>query len=86
MSRLRINRAGFVYFVQEEDLKRIKIGFTASHLSKRLKTLANASSQKLVFLGFQLGDESLEKNSTVSSNLCTAATSGSMQGQICWPT
>lgn len=27
----------------------------------RLKTLANASSQELVFLGFQLGDEVLEK-------------------------
>ncbi|WP_346780081.1 GIY-YIG nuclease family protein [Achromobacter insuavis] len=50
-----------MYFVQEVELKRIKIGFTASHPSKRLQTLANASSQKLVFLGFQLGDESLEK-------------------------
>lgn len=61
MSRHGLNRAGFVYFVQEAELKRIKIGFTASHPSKRLKTLANASSQRLVFLGFQLGDESLEK-------------------------
>lgn len=61
MSSLSLNRAGFVYFVQEDELKRIKIGFTASHPSKRLKTLANASSQKLVFLGFQLGDEALEK-------------------------
>ena len=61
LSRLRLNRAGFVYFVQEAELKRIKIGFTASHPAKRLKTLANASSQRLVFLGFQVGDEVLEK-------------------------
>ena len=57
----RQNRAGFVYFVQEVELRRIKIGFSTSHPLSRLKTLANASSQELVFLGFQLGDEVLEK-------------------------
>ena len=61
MTRLRLNRVGYVYFVQEAELKRIKIGFTASHPLNRLKTLSNASSQKLVFLGFQIGDEKLEK-------------------------
>jgi hypothetical protein len=61
LTRLRLNRAGYVYFVQEAELKRIKIGFTTSHPLSRLKTLANASSQELVFLGFQIGDELLEK-------------------------
>lgn len=61
MQAHRQNRAGFVYFVQEIELKRIKIGFTTSHPLSRLKKLANATSQELVFLGFQLGDESLEK-------------------------
>jgi Meiotically up-regulated gene 113 len=55
------NRAGFVYFVQEAELLRIKIGFTTSHPSTRLKALSNASSQHLYFLGFKVGDEKLEK-------------------------
>jgi hypothetical protein len=57
----RQNRAGYVYFVQEAELQRIKIGFSTSHPLSRLKTLANASSQTLAFLGFKLGDEALEK-------------------------
>ena len=61
MTRPRSNRAGYVYFVQEAELLRIKIGFTTSHPLQRLKTLANASSQALIFLGFQIGDELLEK-------------------------
>lgn len=61
MQFLRQNRVGFVYFLQEAELSRIKIGFTTSHPLSRLKTLSNASSQELFFLGFQLGDESLEK-------------------------
>lgn len=61
MQGFRNNRVGFVYFIQETELSRIKIGFTTSHPLSRLKTLSNASSQELVFLGFQLGDESLEK-------------------------
>src|SRR5665647_2964244 len=40
-------RPGFVYFVQETELRRIKIGFTSSHPVKRLSTLSNASSQVL---------------------------------------
>ncbi|WP_159876095.1 GIY-YIG nuclease family protein [Aquitalea denitrificans] len=61
MTHQRSNRAGYVYFVQEAELRRIKIGFTTGHPVQRLKTLANASSQELVFLGFQIGDEALEK-------------------------
>lgn len=61
MQVLRQNRVGFIYFVQEAELTRIKIGFTTSHPLSRLKTLSNAASQELVFLGFQLGDELLEK-------------------------
>jgi hypothetical protein len=54
-------RAGFVYFVQECELKNIKIGFTSSHPARRLQTLSVASSQKLEFLGFMLGDKPKEK-------------------------
>lgn len=61
MATQRQNRAGFVYFAQEAELRRIKIGFTTSHPSSRLKTLATASSQELFFLGFQVGDEKLER-------------------------
>lgn len=61
MTRTRSNRAGYVYFVQEAELRRIKIGFTISHPLVRLRALANASSQELFFLGFQVGDEALEK-------------------------
>lgn len=61
MSYEQSNRAGFVYFIQEAELLRIKIGFTASHPSKRLKTLSCASSQELCFLGFKVGNEKLEK-------------------------
>ena len=60
MHHNRQNRAGFVYFVQEEELRRIKIGFTTSHPLARIKTLRNASSQALNFIGFQLGDEKTE--------------------------
>ena len=56
MQGFRNNIVGFVYFIQEAELSRIKIGFTTSHPLSRLKTLSNASSQELVFLGFQLGD------------------------------
>lgn len=57
----RQNRCGFVYFIQEEELRRIKIGFTASHPLGRIKDLRVASSQVLHFIGFQLGDQKLEK-------------------------
>lgn len=55
-----MNRAGFVYFIQETELRRIKIGFTTSHPSTRLRALENATSQELAFIGFQLGDEKTE--------------------------
>lgn len=57
----RQNRAGFVYFIQEAELKRVKIGFTTGHPLRRLRKLANATSQELTFLGFQVGNEDLEK-------------------------
>ena len=59
--RSSVNRAGFVYFIQEAELFRIKIGFTTSHPYTRMKTLANASSQALSFIGLQIGSELLEK-------------------------
>jgi hypothetical protein len=56
-----LNRAGFVYFVQECELLRIKIGFTTSHPASRLKSLSNATSQEIRFIGFEVGDERREK-------------------------
>ena len=56
-----MNRAGFVYFIQESELRRIKIGFTTSHPSSRKRELETATSQELFFIGFQLGDEKTEK-------------------------
>ena len=60
MARTALNRAGFVYFVQEAELRRVKIGFTMSHPASRLKALANASSQELFFIGFEVGSEQRE--------------------------
>ena len=54
-------RVGFVYFIQEETLKNIKIGFTSSHPEKRMRTLSVANSQKLSFIGFILSDKKKEK-------------------------
>lgn len=54
-------RAGFIYFVQEDVLRNIKIGFTSAHPASRLKALANASSQKLTLIGFIISDKPHEK-------------------------
>ena len=54
-------RGGFIYFAQELVLKNIKIGFTSSHPASRLRTLANASSQEMILLGFMISDKPHEK-------------------------
>ena len=52
--------AGFIYFIQEDELKAIKIGFTSGSPLKRLQTLNNASSQLLTIIGVEFGNEKKE--------------------------
>lgn len=55
-------RGGFIYFVQEDVLRNIKIGFTSSHPESRLKALRTSSSQKISLIGLMIGNKPDEKN------------------------
>ena len=43
---------GFVYFIQEEETGRIKIGFSEKHPKGRLKDFQTGNSNKLNLLGY----------------------------------
>ena len=46
---------GFVYFIQEEETDRIKIGFSEKHPQGRLKEFQTGNSNKLNLIGFSEG-------------------------------
>ena len=54
-------RGGFIYFVQEQELLRIKIGFTSGSPLRRVHKLRNASSQRLEIIGIEVGSIDYEK-------------------------
>jgi hypothetical protein len=51
---------GFIYFIQGEITKRIKIGFTKRKLSIRIGQLQVGSPDKLSLLGWLWGNEDVE--------------------------
>ncbi|TDQ34643.1 GIY-YIG nuclease family protein [Thiopseudomonas denitrificans] len=53
-------RGGFIYFIQESELRNIKIGFTSSHPEKRLRSLACGNSQELKIIGLKIDSKPLE--------------------------
>ena len=53
---------GFVYFIQEEETGRIKIGFTEKHPEGRLKDFQTGNSNKLILLGYIEGTYQDESN------------------------
>ena len=52
---------GFVYFIQEEETGRIKIGFSEKHPKGRLKDFQTGNSNKLILLGYIEGTSQDEK-------------------------
>ncbi len=54
-------RPGYVYFIQEVETKRVKIGFTSGSPTKRRKTLSSGNSRELKLIGVQIGSRQLEK-------------------------
>jgi hypothetical protein len=52
---------GYVYFVQGEITKRIKIGFSAGWVPNRIADLQRGSSDKLILLREILGTTTLER-------------------------
>jgi len=53
---------GFVYFIQEEETGRIKIGFSEKHPKGRLKEFQTGNSNKLNLIGFIEGTYQDETN------------------------
>ena len=53
---------GFVYFIQEEETGRIKIGFSEKHPKGRLKDFQTGNSNKLILLGYIEGTPQDESN------------------------
>ena len=53
---------GFVYFIQEEETGRIKIGFSEKHPLGRLKDFQTGNSNKLILLGYIEGTQQDESN------------------------
>ena len=53
---------GFVYFIQEEETGRIKIGFSEKHPNGRLKDFQTGNSNKLNLLGYIEGTYEDESN------------------------
>mgnify|MGYP001250436231 FL=1 len=51
---------GFVYFIEEEETKRIKIGFSEKHPEGRLKDFQTGNSNKLVLKGYIEGTYEVE--------------------------
>lgn len=50
-----------IYFIQAENSKAIKIGYTKGSVEKRLKTLQIGNHETLTLLGTTQGDKVLEK-------------------------
>ena len=53
---------GFVYFIQEEETGRIKIGFSEKHPKGRLKDFQTGNSNKLTLVGYIEGTYKDESN------------------------
>ena len=53
---------GFVYFIQEEETGRIKIGFSEKHPKGRLNDFQTGNSNKLILLGYIEGTYQDESN------------------------
>ena len=53
---------GFVYFIQEEETGRIKIGFSEKHPKGRLNDFQTGNSNKLILLGYIEGTYEDEYN------------------------
>ena len=53
---------GFVYFIQEEETGRIKIGFSEKHPEGRLKDFQTGNPNKLILLGYIEGTPQDESN------------------------
>ena len=51
---------GFVYFIEEEETERIKIGFSEKHPEGRLKDFQTGNSNKLVLKGYIEGTYEVE--------------------------
>ena len=48
---------GFIYFIQESETERIKIGFSEKHPQGRLESFQTGNSNKLVLLGYNEGTQ-----------------------------
>ena len=48
---------GFIYFIQESETERIKIGFSEKHPQGRLESFQTGNSNKLVLLGYIEGTQ-----------------------------
>ena len=44
---------GFVYFIEEEETGRLKIGFSEQHPQGRLKDFQTGNSNKLKLIGYK---------------------------------
>ena len=53
---------GFVYFIEEEERSRIKIGYSEKHPIQRLKSFQTGNSNKLNLMGYIEGTEEDENN------------------------
>ena len=53
---------GFVYFIQEEETGRIKIGFSEKNPNQRLSDFQTGNSNKLILLGYIEGTYQDESN------------------------
>lgn len=53
-------RKGYIYFVQGEVTKNVKIGFTRNHPEQRIKTLQIGSPDRLQLLGWCYGRRTAE--------------------------
>ena len=53
---------GFVYFIEEEERSRIKIGYSEKHPIQRLKSFQTGNSNKLNLMGYIEGTKEDEKN------------------------
>ena len=51
---------GFIYFIQESETERIKIGFSEKHPQGRLESFQTGNSNKLVLLGYIEGTQADE--------------------------
>lgn len=59
--RLDADEKGYVYFIQGEESRRIKIGYASTSPGDRLTSLKTASPEKLVPLGYERAPKRREK-------------------------